>query len=71
MTTKEKKGWEWKQAEGHEDQPRVEWWLEQACGIALVYIAKRARRRGDFQTFNRILSIAKAGAKAEKAGRVR
>lgn len=58
-------GWEWRRPKSHSSQPWWEWQLEQTAGEILGGIAKRAHRRGDFITFNRVFDICKTGAKHE------
>ncbi|KQP63049.1 hypothetical protein [Nocardioides sp. Leaf285] len=60
-------GWEWRPASGHESQPLAEWWVEQAVVKVVAVIARRAHRRGDTRTFQRMLAVSLAGADAEKA----
>jgi len=57
--------WEWKQPEGHEDQPTTEWWFEQVAATILTRIGMRAAKRGDRQTLRRIMAIVEAGADQE------
>lgn len=59
--------WDWKKPKGHGDQPLVEWWFEQVALYLVTAIAVRAHRRSDWQTFDRLKAIVRAGAKAERA----
>lgn len=60
--------WHWKQEPGHEDQPYVEWWLEQVAVYIMAGILVRSHARGDQQTANRVTAIIRAGADAEEMG---
>lgn len=61
-------GWKWKTPAGHEDQPTVEWWVEQIAAEILLQIGCRAYRRGDDQTLIRMRAALMAGATAEVKG---
>jgi hypothetical protein len=58
-------GWEWKRPPGHESQPLIEWWVEQVAVVIVATVGQRARRRGDRQTFARMLAVSCAGRDAE------
>lgn len=58
-------GWEWRRPKGHEAQPVAEWWVEQVACVIVIRIGRRAARRSDKQTLDRMLAIARAGAAAE------
>lgn len=71
MSDAEKPKWEWRQGKGHEQQPIVEWWVEQAIGLTLARIAIRAFKRGDRQTFDRIWAICNVGSQEEELATMR
>lgn len=58
-------GWEWKRPVGHKSQPLLEWWLEQVAVVIVLVIGRRAHRRGDRQTLERMRAISVAGRDAE------
>lgn len=64
---KDQKGWEWKRPVGHEKQPLPEWWLEQVAVAIVLVIGRRAHKRGDRQTLNRMCAISVAGRDAERS----
>ena len=64
---KKTSGWEWRRPPGHENQPLVEWWVEQVAVVITLIVARRAHRRGDRQTLDRMLAVFRAGGEAERA----
>lgn len=63
--------WEWARAAGHDQQPLVEWWVEQIVGRVLTRIAVRSLKRGDRQTFDRVYAIVMVAAKEEQLAEMR
>lgn len=58
--------WDWKVPSTHRGQTRLSWWAEQSAAVILVTVAKRAHKRGDTDTFNRIVSIVLTAAQWER-----
>lgn len=57
--------WQWTRPKGHRNQPLTEWWLEQVMCVIAIKVAHRAHVRGDRQTVERMVAIARAGAEKE------
>lgn len=57
--------WWWTPPAGHEDQPLIDWYIEQIAINLTRLVYNRAEDRGDKQTTNRMQVIFTAGAIAE------
>lgn len=62
---RKKLSWDFRRPRGHEGQPLLEWYIEQVAISIILFVGKRAYKRKDLTTFNRMLALTTAGRDAE------
>jgi hypothetical protein len=59
--------WRWTPPPGHEDQPVIDWWVEQVAINLTMLVYIRAEASKNHQTLERLATVFLAGAMAERS----